>query len=550
MLFTTFSYVLFLSAACLLYYLLPHRFRWALLLAASYFFYCTGGIRYLPYLLLTTLTTYFGAIVIESIGDGSKARRKFISAMTKQRTDITEEMLQAANGEKNRIKLSTKAQQRAVFWTVLVLNFGVLAFLKYFNFTSDFLNELAALLPGSSAGEPLQLDLLVPLGISFYTFQAMGYLIDIYGEKYRAERHLGKFALFVSFFPQVIQGPIGRYDQLGAQLSILDAKPSLQRFEDAVLLMLWGYFKKMVIADRLAFLVSGIFAHPGRYGGAFVAMGIVGYAFQLYTDFSGGIDIVSGTAELFGIKLAPNFRRPYFSTSLAEFWRRWHISLGAWMRDYIFYPFALSGMVGKMSKALKKHSPSLARLIPVALGNILVFFVVGIWHGPELRYVAWGLYNGVVIALSEILEPLYARFRTGHARLTNSFGFYIFRIIRTFFVVCVGFFFDCGLGVKHSLFLMKLTLTDFDISRITAKAMGDLIGNDATLSVFLAVLCVALTILLAVSIIQERGTQMRTWLFERPLAVRWLLLIPFILFFVTFAVTGNDAMEGFMYAIF
>ena len=543
------SFLLLLAASVILFYLTPVKLRWLPLLLTSYLFYCSGGMKYLPYLLLTTLTTFAGALVIECIGESSKARRKFIAAMAKQ-ADATEEMRQAANAERSRTKRAAKAQQRVVFLAVLLLNFGVLAFLKYFNFTSDLLFKIAALLPGSQAAEPFHLDLLVPLGISFYTFQAMGYLIDIYGEKYPAEHHLGRFALFVSFFPQVIQGPIGRYDQLGTQLGALDAKPTLQRFEDAALLMLWGYFKKMVIADRLAPMVAGIFAHPDNYGGAFVALGIVGYAFQLYTDFSGGIDIVSGAAELFGIRLAPNFRRPYFSTSLAEFWRRWHISLGAWMRDYIFYPFALSKAVGSMSKALKKHSTALARMIPVALGNILVFFVVGIWHGSELRYVAWGLYNGVIIAVSEILEPRYARFRAGHERLVNSFGFYLFRVVRTFFVVCVGFFFDCGLGVIHSLHLMKLTLADFHISAITAETMKGLIGSDLTLDIFLMVLVAALLILLLVSAWQERKGSAREQLFALPLPLRWLLLIFFILFFVTFAVTGNDALEGFMYAIF
>lgn len=544
------TFLLFLLISVVIFYLTPPQFRWIPLLLVSYIFYCSSGSKFLPYLLLTTLTTFSGGILMEQISESSKVRRKLIATITKQASNSPEELQQAANAERDRIKRTAKLQQRIVFLTVLLLNFGILAFLKYFNFASDLLCKFTTLLPGTQATEPLHLDLLVPLGISFYTFQAMGYLIDVYGEKYPAERHLGRFALFISFFPQVIQGPIGRYDQLGTQLDKLNIKPTLQIFEDAVLLMLWGYFKKMVIANRLAPMVSGIFSAPDSSGGAFVALGIIGYAFQLYTDFSGGIDIVSGAAELFGIHLAPNFRRPYFSTSLAEFWRRWHISLGSWMRDYIFYPFALSKVMNKISKALKKRSLTLSRLLPVICGNILVFFVVGIWHGPELRYVAWGLYNGVVIAISEILEPVYAHFRIRHQRLVGSRIFGCFQVLRTFFVVCVGFFFDCGKGVIHSLHLIKLTLTDFHISAVTTQSLQKLIGADTNLLVFCIALGISILILCAVSSIQERGCAMRTWLFNRPLPLRWALLIAFIFLFTTFAVTGNNALEGFMYAIF
>ena len=202
-----------------------------------------------------------------------------------------------------------------------------------------------------AVGRPA-LNLVLPLGISFYTFQSMGYLIDVSNGKYPAEKNPFRFALFVSFFPQLIQGPIARYDQLGAQLAA-EHRFDMTNIHRGLLLMLWGFFKKKVIADRALILVNEVFGNQAQYGGAVIVVGVLFYSLQQYCDFSGGIDLVAGIAELFGIRLAPNFKRPYFSVSLGDFWRRWHISLGAWMRDYVFYPFALTRPMAKLSKAAK-----------------------------------------------------------------------------------------------------------------------------------------------------------------------------------------------------
>lgn len=307
-------------ACAAVYHLCPAKIRWVVLLLASYGFYASRSLAGLPFILATTGTTWLAALAIARIGESGKARLK---AAEKER--------------KKAIRAAARRRQRAVMLAALLLNFGLLAVLKY---TDD--------VRGWFGASPL--GLLLPLGISFYTFQSMGYLLDVYNGKYAPQKNLARFALFVSFFPQLIQGPIGRYDQLEKQLEG-GGQVDVPR---AFLLMLWGLAKKMVIADRALPMVSAVFDAPGgTWGGAMAVVGVLAYSVQQYCDFSGGIDLVAGIAELFGIRLAENFRRPYFAVSLGDFWRRWHISLGAWMRDYIFYPFALSRPVSRLSKAAK-----------------------------------------------------------------------------------------------------------------------------------------------------------------------------------------------------
>ena len=397
-------------ACAAVYHLCPAKIRWVVLLLASYGFYASRSLAGLPFILVTTGTTWLAALAIARIGEGGKARLK---AAEKER--------------KKAIRAAARRRQRAVMLAALLLNFGLLAVLKY---TDD--------VRGWFGASPL--GLLLPLGISFYTFQSMGYLLDVYNGKYAPQKNLARFALFVSFFPQVIQGPIGRYDQLEKQLEG-GGQVDVPR---AFLLMLWGLAKKMVIADRALPMVSAVFDAPGgTWGGAMAVVGVLAYSVQQYCDFSGGIDLVAGIAELFGIRLAENFRRPYFAVSLGDFWRRWHISLGAWMRDYVFYPFALSRPVSRLSKAAKgRFGAAFARALPAALGNILVFALVGVWHGATSNYILWGLYNGVILAVTALLEPRYKRMNERCARLTASRGFHAFRVLRTFVIVNIGWFFD------------------------------------------------------------------------------------------------------------
>ena len=502
------------------YYICPRRLRWLLLLSASYAFYAVSGARALPFILLTTLSTWAGALLIGRTGERSRA------ALKAGKGTLSPE-------EKKALKAAAKRRQRVLLVLTLVLNFGVLAALKY---SGPVLTLFGA--------QPL--GWVLPLGISFYTFQSMGYLIDVYSGKTAAEKNPLRFALFVSFFPQLIQGPIARYDQLAAQL----AEPhefDLTGIERGLLLMLWGFFKKKVIADRALPLVAAVFDAPEGFGGAVTALAVLAYSLQQYADFSGGIDLVTGIAQLFSIQLAPNFRRPYFAVSLGDFWRRWHISLGAWMRDYVFYPFALTRPVSRLSKAVKGvFGAGFARALPAALGNILVFLLVGLWHGATANYVLWGLYNGVILAASALLEPAFHRFGERHAALVKSSGFHVLRVLRTFLIVNIGWYFDRCTRAADAFSMLARTVLGWNGAQLDAALLTSLGVSPRDMGILL----LGTALIFAVSLAQERGVQVRSWLLERPLPVRWALLLTFILFILGTLVTGATGADGFMYAVF
>ena len=523
------SLTVLLAAALIgaaLYYVCPLRLRWVLLLLLSYGFYCACGLSALPFIVLTTLTTWAGALMIARIGERGKA---YLRA---HRDELTAEAKKAH-------KAKTRSRQRVWFFAVLLLNFGVLAVLKYLNPVMAW----GASLLGRDAPS---LGLVLPLGISFYTFQSMGYLIDVYNGKYSPRKNPAKFALFVSFFPQLIQGPIARFDQLESQL-VTPHRFDLKNIERGLLLMLWGWFKKKVIADRALTLVNAVFGNQSAYGGAVIVVGVLFYSLQQYADFSGGIDLVTGIAQLFGVQLAPNFKRPYFSVSLGDFWRRWHISLGAWMRDYVFYPFALTKPISRMSKALKKKvGAPIARALPAALGNILVFLLVGVWHGAQMNYVLWGLYNGVILAFTALLEPLYKKMNDRLPRLTSSKAFHVFRVLRTFLIVNIGWYFDRCERASDAFAMLHKTLFAFNAQQLSGgmpKALG-LAARDYH------ILLLAALLLFVVSFMQERGVKIRDFVLSRPLALRWAMLYAFILFVLATFGGPNVASSGFMYAVF
>ena len=514
-----FTLIGFSCACAALYYLCPGRLRWVLLLLASYAYYAVSGVRALPFILLTTLSTWVGALFIGRIAEKSKVELKARKAE-----------LDAAG--KKALKAAAKKKQRLLFWGTLLLNFGVLAVLKY-----------SAPVTALFSMEPL--GWLLPLGISFYTFQSMGYLMDVYNGKYAPERNPAKFALFVSFFPQLIQGPIARFDQLGSQL-MEPHRFDLKNIQSAALLMLWGFFKKKVIADRALPLVAEVFENQSAYGGAVIVIAVLFYSLQQYADFSGGIDLVTGIAQLFGIRLAPNFKRPYFSISLGDFWRRWHISLGAWMRDYVFYPFALTKPVTRLSKAAKaRFGADFGRALPAALGNILVFLLVGIWHGATANYVLWGLYNGLILAVSALLEPAYKRFGDTHGELAASRGFYLFRVLRTFVIVNIGWYFDRAIRGSDAFIMLFKTACMPRFAQLTDGTLMELGLNTGDYRI----LALSTVLLFAVSVMQERGAHMREWLFARRLPLRWAILLLFMFFVLATFVSGSGN-AGFMYAAF
>ena len=511
--FASLPFVGLVAAGVILYYLVPKKLQWVVLLLASMVFYLAGGVKSAVWLVLVAAVTWLTGLLL--------ARQNARPAPDKQ------------------TKAAVRHVKKRICAVCAVLCFGLLYLMKYWNFT-------ASALPSALGDKLPRWDFVVPMGLSYFIFQAVGYVIDVYRGKTDAQKNPLRYGLFVSFFPQLIQGPIARFDQLESQL-VTPHRFDLDGIERGLLLMLWGWFKKKVIADRALSLVEAVFGNQSAYGGAVIVVGVLFYSLQQYADFSGGIDLVTGIAQLFGIQLAPNFKRPYFSVSLGDFWRRWHISLGAWMRDYVFYPFALTRPVSRMSKALKKKAGThIARALPAALGNILVFLLVGVWHGAQMNYVLWGLYNGVILAFTALVEPVYKRMNDRLPRLTASGGFHVFRILRTFLVVNIGWYFDRCVRVCDAFAMLHKTFFAFNAQQLfdgTLDTLG-LAAKDYR------ILLVATIILFVVSLMQERGVKIRDFVLSRPLALRWAVLYAFIFFVLATFGGSNVAASGFMYAVF
>ena len=506
---TLFALTVYGIFAALICRILPQKYRWIIMLIASCGFYSVRCLSGLPYILLTALTTYLAGLFMNRI-------QSHAAEETALRPDAKKEI---------RTKCRRHCNQAAGI--TLVFNLCLLGFFKY----ADSVLKLSGQSP---------LGLVLPLGISFYTFQAIGYLLDVSGGKIQAERNPARFALFISFFPQLLQGPIGRYDTLASQYREPE-NTSFQQALQALLLIFWGLLKKLVIADRALGFVGAVFDVPAAtYGASMNIVGVLLYSLQQYCDFSGGIDLVIGIAELMGIHLPQNFRQPYFSVSLADFWRRWHITLGSWMRDYVFYPFALSKPLTALTKHIRKRNTVLARTLPAALGNLLVFFLVGLWHGATSNYILWGLYNGFILAFSSLMEPVYKK----HELRQPSAMLHFFRILRTFIIVNIGWFFDRSQNGFDAFARIHSLIADWRPHEVSAAVLDSmqLPAHDRI------VLVIGALIILFVSILREKGINIRHRLSTLPFPLRWLIFLSMILSVVIFGVWGSGYEEAaFLY---
>lgn len=527
--FTTLQFFLFAAVGVIVYYVIPKKVRWVWLLILSYLYYFSFSVKTSVFLVFTTLVTYIGGIALETVNEQSK---KYLE----ENKGVLDREAKKAYKEK------TKKNKRRIVVLMLLLCFGLLGAVKYLNFVIENIDALVLAIGHGQYLEPV--NIILPLGISFYTFQSVSYIIDIYQGKYKAERNVFKYALFVSFFPQLLQGPIGRFDRLAHQLyeghsfSVTAIQYGLQR-------ILWGLFKKMVLADRVSGFVNTVFNDYTSYGGWYNLVAVLLYCVQLYADFSGGIDIVIGTAEMFGIKMDENFRQPFFSKSIGEFWRRWHITLGAWMKDYIFYPFSLSKYMNRFGKWSKKHfGNNIGKVLPICLANLLIFFVVGVWHGAAWKFIAYGMYNGIIIAVSSLLEPVYAiGFKKTHIN-PDSKAWNLVKIVRTFILVNIGWYFDMAVDFSAALIMMKETFTKMSMSQITSTAFLEL-GMGRRDFLIVAVGCL---IIFIVSLLKEKGVHIRQAIAVKPLPIRWAIWYAFILIIIIFGFTGESS--AFIYANF
>ncbi len=426
--FVSTGFAVFVISLLILYYLLPKKYRYLVLLFGSIFYYVYTCGFYFIYILVSALSICLAS---------------YLMGRTMEKGEVA---LAGASDrdEKKRRKAETKKRLRLIMILTLVLNFGILIHLKYSAFFVSNLNLIRLRLTGSTDFLPVH-TFLLPLGISFYTLQAAGYIIDLYYKRVEVEKNPLKIMLFVMFFPQVVQGPICKLKDVRGTLFEGNEFDEDNLFRGGYII-LYGLFKKLVVADRLSGFVTTASQNYQMLGGTYLLLMLFLYSLELYADFSGGIDIALGTARMFGVRLQDNFRRPFFSKSVSEYWRRWHITLGAWFRDYVFYPISISKKLMKAGRKLSEKHPFIGKHLSLYTATAVVWFLTGLWHGNEWRYILWGLLNGLILCVSAELEPLYARINAKIGWSETSLMHRAFSAGRTFIIMMFLRVFDLSYG--------------------------------------------------------------------------------------------------------
>jgi D-alanyl-lipoteichoic acid acyltransferase DltB (MBOAT superfamily) len=475
MLFNSLQFAIFFPAVTLGFYLLPPRVRWIWLLLASVYFYCCFIPIYFLILVWTILVDYVAGILIER-----------------------------AQGKQRR------------FWLVasIVSNVGVLAFFKYANFA---LSNVASVTHATI--EPLHI--ILPIGLSFHTFQSMAYTIEVYRGKQPAERNLGIFALYVLFYPQLVAGPIERPQNLLPQFHATQAF-DYDRVKSGLELMAWGMVKKIVVADRLAVTVNQVYGRPGSYAEPVAALATFLFAFQIYCDFSGYSDIALGSAQVMGIKLMTNFDRPYFSRSIAEFWRRWHISLSTWFRDYLYIP--LGGSRGTLRRT--------------CLNLLIVFTISGLWHGASWTFVIWGFLHGSYLIASILTRKARERAAgwVGLNRaptLANALS-----VTVVFCLVGITWVFFRASNLSEAIFILRrVTFGVLQVRHpgVFLRAILDVPGLRFAVPMQLA----AVGCLIGVELLDRRWGGLRALLARQPAWRRWPVYCAAILVLLIFSETST-----------
>ena len=471
MVFNSLSFLIFFPIVVLIYFVIPKRARKYWLLVASYYFYMSWNAVYALLILASTLVTYLSGILIQKAGTVS--RRKWVVAGS------------------------------------FIINLGILFFFKYFDFLIDNINRVLNLADISLITNPF--SLVLPVGISFYTFQALSYTVDVYRGDVEAEKNFVKYALFVSFFPQLVAGPIERSKNLLSQVDELDNR-RLFEYDKVVSgfgMMCYGMFLKMVLADHLAIFVDSVWDNLQTAGMTACIFAAIAFSFQIYGDFAGYSTIAIGAARIMGFDLMENFNTPYFATSIANFWRKWHISLSTWFRDYVYIPLG-----GSRCSKVKKYR------------NLLITFLVsGLWHGANWTYVVWGGLHGFYQIVGDLLKPVREKARKLFNVNTEVTSFKLGQIIVTFALTTFAWIFFKASSLHEALFFIKTMLKRPDPWALFDGSLYNY-GIDTT---DFHLLVVALLVVLIVDIIRyRRKVDVGEFLRSQNLWFRWLAYIALI----------------------
>lgn len=495
MLFNSYQFLIFFPVVVLLYYVIPQKIRYLWLLAASYYFYMCWNAKYALLLLFSTLATYISGYLIDRIRQARYPQKK---------------------------------EQRWKSWVVAaccVINLGILFYFKYANFSIDVLKRVLELI--HIQWNPPSVDVLLPVGISFYTFQALSYTIDVYRGEIPAEKNFFRYALFVSFFPQLVAGPIERSKNLLTQL----AAPSsfnAEKAKSGLMLMLWGFFLKIVLADRIAIFVDFVYGNFEKYNGLYIAVATVLFAVQIYCDFAGYSTIAIGAAEVLGIDLMENFDAPYLATSVAAFWRRWHISLTSWFKDYVYIPLG-----GSRKGVLRKY-----------INKMIVFLLSGLWHGADFSFVVWGALNGAYQIIGEILMPLRSKI-AAVLRLDKKSAFQQFADMAvTFLLVDFSWIFFRANSFKEALAIIKAMVKNWNPWIIMDGSLYKCGLDEKNFTLML--ICIG--ILLIADIFKKRGLCVRRLILAQPCLLRLPGIAIMIVALAIFGIWGpNYNAANFIY---
>ena len=519
--FLSIQYLCFLGILFVIYYIfgaIKNNKQWVILLIASYVFYGFYSIKYMFFLVFSTLVTWGVSIGINECNLSEK-----LEILSKEM--ITKDEKKSIYG-----KYETKKK----LWVLLaiVLNAGLLVVMKYVNFGIGIINGLTGWHIGTIGW------VVLPLGFSFYTFQSLGYCIDVYRGVIDAQHNLFKYALFVSFFPQLCEGPIGTYDSLYPQL-IKGHSFEYDRFVKGLIRILVGFFKKIVIADRLALFINPIYANYNDYSGIILCIATFMYSFQLYADFSGYIDIALGTGECLGIQLIENFETPYFATSISDFWRRWHISLGAWFRNYLYYPILRTKWVSEFGKKISKTGKiKLASSLTATFALVLTWTVIGMWHGAGYKYIAYGWYHGFFIILAVWLNGFYKKTKE-FLHIKDNYPWKIFQIIRTFLIVTVGYVIFRAEKLTTALYIYKKIVSKFYYKG--AFAGLTLLSRGEWIIILVGILFCFLEDLI------ESKRKISDWIYNRNIYVRWIIIYVLLALTLLFFLVRPADESNFIY---
>ena len=505
------NFLLFAALVVLLYYILPKRVQWLVLLAASIAFYLTYGWQKLPFLLASAVIAYFAGLKIEQF---QVASRKDTAA--------------------------AKKKSRPVLLTAVAL---LVALLIYAKIGTWVIRSVARLF----SAEGTAMEAIVALGVSYYTFSLISYLADIYRRQDRAEHDFLRLLLFTIYFPKVLQGPISRHKNLAPQLKQQHSF-DYKEFCFGLQLMVWGYFKKMVIADRLAIFVDTVFGNIAEETGAHLLVAVLFASIQAYCDFSGCMDIVGGFSQTLGLKLEENFNHPFFSRSAAEFWRRWHITLGTWFKDYIYMPIVISPRVIGLSKKVRdrfgvRSGKAVMTVVPLAA----VWLLTGLWHGTGWNYIVWGVYWGALIICSTVFAPELKKLTTLLHINTEAGSWKVFQMVRTFGIFMFSTMITRPGSLYNTLRIGKRLLLRFHPEGFFDGSLYAL-GLDRP-NFILALVCIG--VLWAVSHAQEKGVRVRERIAGSNVVFRWAIYYAAVFAVLIFGVYGPGYdTAAFMYIKF